>query len=104
MILSITADTTLVSIRPTRLGDPTPASRLYDYVLGALRPGANEYDLHLTVLLKGARGCGKRTVVRTVARKTGFHLLEVRSPSRPALNLFYVTDSLQPGSSIVLIY
>lgn len=71
-------DSTLVSISPTRLGDATPASRLFEYVSAALRAGASEYDLHLTVLLKGARGCGKRTIVRTVARRTGFHLLEVR--------------------------
>lgn len=60
------------------LGDPTPASRLVEYVNASLRPGASDYDLHLTVLLKGARGCGKRTIVRSVARVTGFHLLEVR--------------------------
>jgi hypothetical protein len=35
------------------------------------------YDLHLTVLMRGARGSGKRTIVRSIARKTGFHLLEV---------------------------
>ena len=60
------------------LGDPTPTSRLFEYVTAALRPGADDYDLHLTVLVKGARGSGKRSVVRSVARKTGFHLLEVR--------------------------
>ena len=76
-MISPAADSQLVSLEPTILGDPTPASRLVEYVLASLRSGAGEYDLHLTVLLKGARGCGKRTVVRSVARHTGFHLLEV---------------------------
>ncbi|KAK4704294.1 peroxin-6, partial [Phenoliferia sp. Uapishka_3] len=53
-----------------------PASRLVDYVDSLRRPGASEYDLRLSVLVKGARGSGKRTLVREVARKTGFHLLE----------------------------
>lgn len=77
----VAADSQLVSLAQTILGDPTPASRLVEYVLASLRTGAGDYDLHLTVLLKGARGCGKRTVVRSVARKTGFHLLEVSSVS-----------------------
>jgi peroxin-6 len=59
------------------LGEPTPASRLFEYITACLLPSASEYDLHLTVLIKGASGSGKRTVVRSIARKTGFHLLEL---------------------------
>lgn len=61
------------------LGDPTPSSRLLEYVQASLRPGASQFDLHLTVLIKGARGSGKRTLARAIARRTGFHLLEVSS-------------------------
>lgn len=77
----LTAESSLVVEQRSILGEPTPTSRLVEYVKASLRPGASEYDLHLTVLLKGARGCGKRTVVRNVARATGLHLLEVRLAS-----------------------
>nr|CRX79136.1 hypothetical protein ls5930a1_00167 [Leucosporidium scottii]CRX79213.1 hypothetical protein ls5931a1_00041 [Leucosporidium scottii] len=70
-------DTAPISTALNVLGDATPASRLLEYVQASLRKGASDYDLHLTVLVKGARGSGKRTVVRSIARKTGFHLLEL---------------------------
>ncbi|KAM0786124.1 hypothetical protein ACM66B_006934 [Microbotryomycetes sp. NB124-2] len=55
----------------------TPTQRLFEYAQASLRPGAADYDLHLTVLIKGAHGAGKRTLVKSVARRTGFHLLEL---------------------------
>jgi peroxin-6 len=38
---------------------------------------AMDYGLHLSVLLKGARGIGKFTVATWVAQRLGMHLLEV---------------------------
>ncbi|GAA5930797.1 AAA family ATPase peroxin 6 [Sporobolomyces koalae] len=55
----------------------TPASRLHDFVSASLASNAASYDLPLTVLLKGARGSGKRTLVHSVARGLGVHVLEI---------------------------
>jgi peroxin-6 len=38
---------------------------------------AAEYRLHLSMLLKGARGIGKCTAATWVARSLGMHLLDV---------------------------
>ncbi|KAN0065525.1 peroxisomal assembly protein [Thecaphora frezii] len=47
-------------------------------LLGAtLQPDAGRFGLHLSVLLKGARGSGKRTVVRWVAQAAGVQLVEI---------------------------
>jgi peroxin-6 len=54
----------------------TPFARLVDLVSAALLPTAVDYDLRLSVLLKGARGIGKHTTTRWVAQKSGIHLLE----------------------------
>ncbi|KAK4048422.1 peroxisomal assembly protein [Microbotryomycetes sp. JL201] len=59
----------------------TPAHRLHEYVQASLRPGAANYDLNLTVLIKGAHGAGKKTLVKSVAWRAGFHLLEASSGS-----------------------
>lgn len=56
----------------------TPLARLIDLVSASLLPAAADYDLHLSVLLKGARGIGKRTTALWVAQKLGVHVLEVR--------------------------
>ena len=70
-------------------------------------PTAVDYDLRLSVLLKGARGVGKQTTTRWVAQKAGIHLLEVsvdlwnrsllsvtvltaRIPFRPKVNCYDV--------------
>ncbi|BGP27447.1 peroxisomal biogenesis factor 6 [Rhodotorula toruloides] len=67
-----------VSLAPdSLLGTPTPASRLYDFLLSSLTPRASTYSLPLTVLLKGARGSGKRTLIRSVTRRAGVGLLEL---------------------------
>ncbi|BGP19899.1 hypothetical protein JCM10213_008627 [Rhodosporidiobolus nylandii] len=66
-----------VSLTPTLLGDPTPASRLHEFLTSALEPRARAYGLPLTVLLKGARGSGKKTLVKGVAAKAGIGLLEL---------------------------
>lgn len=51
--------------------------QLLRLVKATLLPDAADYGLHLSVLLKGARGCGKRTISRWVAQKTGVHLVEL---------------------------
>ncbi|KDE02293.1 hypothetical protein MVLG_07138 [Microbotryum lychnidis-dioicae p1A1 Lamole] len=59
------------------LEEGTPTWRLLEYVKASLRPGTSDYDLHLTVLVKGAHGSGKRSLVKFVARSSGLHLLEL---------------------------
>ncbi|KDN42210.1 AAA-domain-containing protein [Tilletiaria anomala UBC 951] len=55
----------------------SPYAKLVNLVQATLLPRSAAFGLHLTVLLKGARGCGKRTVVRWVAQHLGVHLLEI---------------------------
>lgn len=62
-------------------GSETVGRKLWDYLISLRKDGVGEYDLDLTVLLKGARGCGKRTLVRGMAGMVGFHLLEVSNVS-----------------------
>lgn len=62
----------------TPLSNPTsPFGRICQLLQATLLPDASTYGIHLTVLLKGARGSGKKTVVRWAAKKTGVHLIEV---------------------------
>lgn len=82
-------DGSIIDTTLNLLGDPTPASRLFEYTTAALRRGAKDYDLHLTVLLKGARGSGKRTVVKGVAKKAGFHCFEVRTTDNFTSSFFF---------------
>jgi peroxin-6 len=55
----------------------SPYANLCKLVSATLSPASASVDLHLTVLLKGARGSGKRTLVRRAARQLGVHLLEL---------------------------
>lgn len=57
----------------------TPVARILDLVSAAFLPNAVQYDLRLSVLLKGARGIGKQTAARWAAQETGIHLIEVRT-------------------------
>ena len=43
----------------------------------ALARNAVEFELQISIILKGARGTGKMTAASQVARKLGLHLLEV---------------------------
>lgn len=54
-----------------------PVRRLYDLASVSLRPKAADYDLCLSVLLKGARGTGKYTAACRVAQRLGMHVLDV---------------------------
>lgn len=55
----------------------TPYPKLLDLVSAAFLPNAVQYNLRLSVLLKGARGIGKQTTARWVAQEAGVHVIEV---------------------------
>lgn len=52
-------------------------AQLRDLLVATLHPSALGYKLSVTVLLSGAKGVGKRTVVRWAAQDLGMHVLEV---------------------------
>ncbi|KAF9433760.1 peroxisomal assembly protein [Entomortierella beljakovae] len=62
------------------LDDPTAPgafSQLYQLVSSGLHPFSSKLGLNCTVLLHGARGIGKKTVIDWVADLAGIHLMEV---------------------------
>lgn len=62
----------------TPLSSPgSPFARLCQLISATLLPSAANYGLYLSVLLKGARGSGKKTVVQWAAKQTGVHLIDV---------------------------
>ncbi|PFH47670.1 hypothetical protein AMATHDRAFT_67211, partial [Amanita thiersii Skay4041] len=52
-------------------------SKLLQLGAAAVSGSAAQYDFHISVLLKGARGIGKFTTASWVAQRLGFHLIEV---------------------------
>lgn len=72
------------------LGPSSPFKKLHAVASAALAKNAVEYNLDLSVLLKGARGIGKLTVTRWVAHQLGMHVMEVRIysnlPTRQGVN------------------
>lgn len=60
---------------------PLPFEKLRQIISTCLLPSAADYDLHISVLLKGARGVGKRTVTHWVAEQLGVNLFEVLGTS-----------------------
>lgn len=59
------------------LGQKSSFGKLFELSSATLARHAVDYGLHLSVLLKGARGIGKFTVATWVAQRLGMHLLEV---------------------------
>jgi len=62
------------------LDDPTAPqafAQLYQLVSSGLHPFSSKLGLNCTVLLHGARGIGKKTVVEWVANLAGIHLMDV---------------------------
>ena len=64
------------------LGADSAFGKLFAFSSATLAQRAVDYDLRLSVLLKGARGIGKFTVATWVAQRLGMHLLEVTHISR----------------------
>lgn len=52
------------------------ARHLASLLAPCLHPSAFSYKFKMTVLLHGPEGCGKRTVVRQVAKSLGLHVVE----------------------------
>jgi len=53
--------------------------KLQDLLKATMRKDSGNLGIHLSVLLKGARGSGKKTLVKWLAEKSGVHLVEVSS-------------------------
>lgn len=53
--------------------------KLQDLLKATMRKDSGNLGIHLSVLLKGARGSGKKTLVKWLAEKSGVHLIEVNS-------------------------
>lgn len=60
-----------------------PALALKELVGSSLVSSMSSYDLDLSVLVKGSRGSGKRTVVRSVAASSGLGVMEVSPTVTP---------------------
>ncbi|KAF9086780.1 peroxisomal assembly protein [Mortierella sp. AD031] len=56
---------------------PKAFSQLYQLVSSGLHPFSSKLGLNCTVLLHGARGIGKKTVIEWVADLAGIHVMEV---------------------------
>ena len=54
------------------------STKLLQLAEAALTRNAVDFDLQISVVLKGARGTGKMTAITYVAGKLGLHVLEVR--------------------------
>lgn len=70
----------------------SPFGKLLALSSATMARRAIDYDLHTSILLKGARGIGKFTAATWVARQLGLHLLEV-CPRGPSLLLYPETLS-----------
>ncbi|KAF7359478.1 Peroxisomal biogenesis factor 6 [Mycena sanguinolenta] len=62
---------------PCLLRPSGPYGRLVSLCSATLLRDAVDYNLHLSVLLKGARGTGKFTTACWVAQRIGMHILEI---------------------------
>ncbi|PWN50872.1 AAA-domain-containing protein [Violaceomyces palustris] len=58
-------------------GPSSPYATILSLLKATLMPSAKSFDLHLSILLKGARGCGKGTVARWVAQAAGVQIIEI---------------------------
>jgi peroxin-6 len=66
---------------PPNPAAPKALKGLYRIVSSALQPSMASFGLQISVLLKGARGSGKRMIVRSLAARMGLGVLEVRHPT-----------------------
>lgn len=66
------------AVGATPLTSPaSPFGRICQLIQATLLPQASMYGLHLSVMVKGARGSGKKTAIRWASQQTGVHLIEV---------------------------
>nr|ASF90227.1 hypothetical protein SPAR01853 [Bartheletia paradoxa] len=76
--LGLVSDTPVLPSAYSPLTAPSsPYARVLSLSHASLRPDARDYELHLSVIFKGARGAGKRTVARWVASSVGLGVVEV---------------------------
>lgn len=76
--LCVVTDTPPLPSAPSPLTSETSVyATLMRLVQATLLPHAASFGLHLGVLLKGARGSGKKTLARWVAQRAGVHLVEI---------------------------
>lgn len=61
------------------LGENSSYQKILSLSSAGLVQHAVDYDLNLSLLLKGARGTGKFTTISWVTQRLGIHLLEVSS-------------------------
>lgn len=59
------------------VGKDSTFDRLLKLLKAVLRKDSKDFGLHLSVVLKGARGSGKATLIKWLAEKAGVHLIEV---------------------------
>ncbi|SPO32384.1 related to PEX6 - peroxisomal assembly protein [Ustilago trichophora] len=69
--------TELRSLVAPLIAPSSPYANLSSLLTATLQSNASRFGLHLSVLLKGARGCGKKTVARWVAKAAGVQLVEL---------------------------
>ena len=67
----------LQSLVAPLIAPSSPYAMLSSLLTATLQSNASRFGLHLSVLLKGARGCGKKTVARWVAKAAGVQLVEL---------------------------
>ncbi|KAF8590012.1 AAA-domain-containing protein [Ramaria rubella] len=67
----------LSSLNLALLDPSSPLAKFRDLAEAALYPAAMDYDLQLSLLLKGSRGIGKFTAASWVAQFIGIHLMEI---------------------------
>lgn len=75
--LQVESDTPSLPLSSSLCIKGSAFDKLSNLVEATLLSDAADYGLHLTVLVKGARGSGKKTVIRWVAQRAGIHLIEL---------------------------
>ncbi|CDZ96282.1 Peroxisome assembly factor 2 containing the AAA-type ATPase domain [Phaffia rhodozyma] len=74
------------------ISPPSPLLTLYEILRSSLGSSMGQCGLQLSILLKGARGSGKRTITRSAAARLGFGMLEIN-----CFELVADTDSKTEG-------
>lgn len=75
--LQVESDTPSLPLQSSLCVKGSVFDKLSNLVEATLLPDAADYGLHLTVLVQGARGSGKKSIIRWVAQQAGIHLIEL---------------------------